>query len=124
MDKLAQGIYDNWVKNLSPTQYQQWTNLVEDTKKNQKEVDSSIEKLETYLQQNPTSLNLHKSLIKISRRLLSSQFDTLTACIKKEVKFLPESIRKAHSVIRSGWSKTAIRVIAEADEYLEILKKN
>ena len=72
------------------------------------------------LQKQPllTLPNLRKGLIRSFRRLLSGQFDTLTACIKKEVKFLPKSLRGAHSKIRSGWSRTAIRVIAEADEYL------
>ena len=49
---------------------------------------------------------------------MSHEFDRLTVCITKEVNFLPESLREAHSVIVSDWSRAALHVIAEADEYL------
>ena len=92
--KLAKLAIGKWEKNLSPTEFQHWTNLVEDTNKNQKKVDSLVEELKVELQKQPllTLPNLRKGLIRSFRHLLSGQFDTLTACIKKEVKFLPKSL--------------------------------
>ena len=91
--KLAKLAIGKWEKNLSPTEFQHWTNLVEDTNKNQKIVDSLVEELKIKLQAEPGGYPwIHKGLIKLLRRQLSGQFDTLTACITKEVNFLPESL--------------------------------